>query len=66
MTVFPELQVLPTFSTGNVYKLSKDYKRSMVKVKIYNTVVAVAFITGSWLYDTSNSLLGGDAGQAKG
>lgn len=38
----------------------------MVKVKIYNTVVAVAFITGSWLYDTSNSLLGGDAGQAKG
>lgn len=31
-------------------KLSKDYKRSMVKVKIYNTVVAaVEFITGSWL-----------------
>lgn len=30
-------------------KLSKDYRRSMVKVKIYNTVVAVEFITGSWL-----------------
>lgn len=38
----------------------------MVKVKIYNTVVAVEFITGSWLYDTSKLLLGGDAGQAKG
>lgn len=29
-------------------------------------LVAVEFITGSWLYDTSKLLLGGDAGQAKG